>query len=346
MDRPDSAEVRTQLDLSDRAMAWLGSIDRPPDARGPVLPNDAEAARLLERLGVQPADRAETLAARPDPDAHPELWWVLDRAYHDLLAGMGSGAPVEGFWGWPGLPAGTGALGRHLYVWLYLAVLPAARRVHADRGIPDDASWAALAELGREMAGWRRVSGVGGLGAQWMLPQAVLGAAYDLGRIAFDRGTVERDVASAPPGVRPPRRGDAQLNAHVPERGPLVPAACDASFARAREFFPRHFPGEPVARFTCHSWLLDDQLAGYLPESSNIVRFQRRFQLLPEEAGGEAPVADGDILELVFHRTHGGPEIPASLLGELPQDTTLQRAYVAHLRAGGHWRARTGWLPF
>jgi hypothetical protein len=28
----------------------------------------------------------------------------------------------------------------------------------------------------------------------------------------------------------------------------------------------------------------------------------------------------------------------------LPQRTTLERAIVGHLRAGEHWRNRTGWL--
>ncbi len=346
MSNLDAATVRRRLGLPDRMMDWLGGVERPAGSPGPVLPDDAEAVRLLERLGVQPIDRAETLAARPDPDAHPALWWVLDRAYHDMLANMGRGAPVEGFWGWPGLPASTGTLGRHLYVWLYLAVLPGVRRYHADRGIPDDASWAALAELGREMAGRRGVSGVSGLGAQWMLPLAFRGAVYELGRLTFNRGAVEIDITSTHLVVRPLRRGEAQLNTHVPERGRLAPAACDESFARAREFFLRHFPDEPVACFMCHSWLLDEQLAQYLQESSNIVRFQRRFHLLPDEPGAHASVADGDILELVFHRAHDGPEIPPDLLDGLPQDTTLQRAYVAHLRAGGHWYARSGWFPF
>ena len=33
-------------------------------------------------------------------------------------------------------------------------------------------------------------------------------------------------------------------------------------------------------------------------------------------------------------------------LGRVPQETTLQRAFVAHLRAGCHWRKPTGvlWL--
>ena len=71
------------------------------------MPDDAEAERLLDRLGVEAIDRAATLAARPDPEAHPALWWVLDCAYYDLLATMGM--PVG---------AGLAALrGRHAVEW-------------------------------------------------------------------------------------------------------------------------------------------------------------------------------------------------------------------------------------
>lgn len=31
-------------------------------------------------------------------------------------------------------------------------------------------------------------------------------------------------------------------------------------------------------------------------------------------------------------------------LASVPQDTSLQRAFVAHLRAGRHWYQRTGML--
>lgn len=110
-------------------MAWLERIERPSDSRGPVLPNDADARHLLEQLGVEPVDRDTTLAARPDPDTHPALWWVLDRAYHDILATMG--APVGA--GLAALPTTTGPVGRHLYVWLFLATLPHVRGYQALR---------------------------------------------------------------------------------------------------------------------------------------------------------------------------------------------------------------------
>jgi len=71
---------------------------------------------------------------------------------------------------------------------------------------------------------------------------------------------------------------------------------------------------------------------GDLPADSNIVRFQRRFEPVPGWREGDA-----DVLRFVFGRLGGD-------LDRLPQDSALQRAIVAHLRAGRHWRTRTGRL--
>jgi hypothetical protein len=80
-------------------------------------------------------------------------------------------------------------------------------------------------------------------------------------------------------------------------------------------------------------WLLDEQLAEYLPADSNIVRFQRRFTLV----AGESWPADDEIVQFVFGRPR-----PASL-DSLRQRTTLERAIVQHLREGRHWYGRLGW---
>ncbi len=330
-----SAQVQDKLGLSDEVMHWLLTAEQSEALRNPVLPDDAKAAQLLERLDVNAADRADTLAARPDPEAQPELWWVLCRSYGVMFADMGRGEPVTGFKGWPGLPASLGALGRHLYVWLFLAVLPDVRRFHAERGIPDDISWDTLTVLGRAMDEVRTLTGLSGLGAlgQWGVPIRFRGADYQLGRLSFNRG--EFSVLG--------RTHGHVLNVHIPPFGRLDSDACDDSFAQARSFFPRHFPEEPVAFFVCHSWLMDDQLASYLPESSNLVQFQRRFRLLPER---EPEVSDADILAFVFNRAHDSAEVPLSLLETLPQETALQRAFVSHLRSGKHWYSRTGWLEF
>ena len=155
---------------------------------------------------------------------------------------------------------------------------------------------------------------------------------FQRGRFPPDRPIVpsasERDGTEARPGP-----GTRALDVHIPESGgPLSPNACSASLAQVRELFARSFPQEPYRFARCTSWLLDPQLAAALPPTSNIVRFQQRFRLV---AGGET--GDEEILRFVFRRV-------APALDELPQRTTLERAVVAHLRAGQHWQVRSGWL--
>ena len=198
----------------------------------------------------------------------------------------------------------------YFYVLVFLAALPAVRAQHAALGIPEHISRATLADLGNKMAIYRRSHGVGGLDRQSWLIRHFRGTLYRLGRLQFDMLGPDLDV-------------------HIPEDGPLSPAACDESFGAARPFFARHF-GNTYRSAVCRSWLLDRQLAEYLPETSNIVRFQRRFK-----PTGAVEDGDHDILEFVFRRH------PADL-GELPQKTALQRAIVTHLRRGGHWRIESG----
>jgi hypothetical protein len=301
------------------------------------LPSNLEAARLLERLGASSGDRDEALAARPGPREHPELWGRLERCYHDLTSQMGSGLPASGYRGLPAMPADAGPVALHLYVWLYLTVLPETLRHHAERGIDSRKSWETLSSLGSMMAEHRAVHGLGGIGRfeQWCSPLKFRGAEYPLGRLAYDRGR----------GTCPDGTTGFLLHLHIPRGAPLSPASCDESLDLARTFFGRHFPEEPVSHFVCHSWLLDPQLAEYLPERSNITRFLRRFELKPLTSG-EQDRADGDMLEYLFGRPSRSGPVPASVLAELPRDTSLRRAYVAHIRSGRNWHARTGWISF
>jgi GNAT-like C-terminal domain/N-acyltransferase N-terminal domain len=277
---------------------------------------------LLSRLGVSEEDAAAVVAARPSPARDPEAWWLVERCAHMLVRDIGGWREL----GWPALP------GRLLYVYVFLAVLPHVRKWHDERRIPEEVAWATLADLGRVMAIQRRIHGEAGVGVGDWLTLHFRGAIYELGRLQFARGRIgdwAEALGAAGAHVRP---GDYVLDLHIPESGPLTPGACDASLAAARSFFERHFPEEPYRVATCGSWLLDEQLAEYLEADSNIVRFQRRFRLLP----GGSP-ADADVFRFVFRR-------PDVSLGDVPQRTRLERAIVAHLRAGRHWLSRTGWL--
>jgi hypothetical protein len=190
----------------------------------------------------------------------------------------------------------------------FLERIPRARALHAARGLTEEESWATLQDLPRHAHLDRLLHGMPGLRKDWWVELAYSGRLFQLGRLQYE-----------------PR--DGFLSLHVPEEGgPLSPKAVDASLERAREVFPEH----AEARIT--SWLLDPQLGEYLSPASNILRFQRRFQVV-----GDTGVEDARVIEFVFHTL-------AADLDRLPRETTLQRAVVDHLSRGGHWLSVVGRL--
>ncbi|WP_433533849.1 acyltransferase domain-containing protein [Micromonospora sp. CA-249363] len=282
------------------------------------LPAKADAPAILDRLAVPSDDATEIMAGWPDdgsPLWTPELRWLLDRSIALVRADLGGYT-----WLPPGpeLPRDRGLAWRHLYVYAYLALVEVVRGYHRDHGVPDAVSWATLADLGRNLAVDRRMRGEGWPVMQSWLTLHVRGAVYELGRLQH-------------------HRGDGAIGLHIPDAGPLTPEAVSASLDAGRLFFARHFPDESYTAFSCGSWLLDPQLREYLPEESNIIRFQRRFELEPYTEP-EGLDADVEVLRFVF-RTLSTP------LDELPRRTALQRAIVDHLSAGRHWQWRQGRFP-
>jgi hypothetical protein len=315
---------------------WLGELAALEPAEELSLPSDREAQAQLIRLGVEAVDRAEMLAARPTPAGTPGLWWLLERTHRQLLDGTGRADPALV---WPELAPTLGQAGYYLYPWTLLSALGPVRDFHRGRGVPDGVSWASLADLGRHMARCRVLLGRGGLAGPGWLSLHYRGDLYQLGRLQFQRIRVPLDQ------VRTVFADATQelpaLDVHIPATGPMGPQLCDDSFAWAAEFFARHFPEDDYRYAVCTSWLLDSQLAEYLPEDSNIMRFQRRFQPVPRDDPQSQTPDDQTVLELVFRRRRS--PVSVDELDRLPQDTTLQRAIVGHLRAGRHWHFRTGW---
>ncbi|GIJ56275.1 acyltransferase domain-containing protein [Virgisporangium aurantiacum] len=309
-------------DIAARLGVPVGDVERlAGDRPSAPLPAKADAPAILDRLAVRPDDAAEIMAGWPDPDSPlwtPELRWLLDRSIALVRADLGGRD-----WLPPGpeLPRDRGPAWRHLYVYAYLALVNVVLNYHRDHGVADAVSWATLADLGRNLAVDRRMNREG-----WPVMQAWLslhwrGAVYELGRLQHHRGGA----------------GSRVVDLHIPESGPMTPAAVDASLDAARAFFPRHFPDEHYTLFGCGSWLLDPQLLEYLPEGSNIIRFQRRFEL-DRYQEPEGMDADVEVLRFVF-RTLTTP------LDQLPRRTVLERAIVDHLKSGRHWRIRRGHFP-
>ena len=322
--------VQQSLRLDHRYAPWLDaleSVGAPPYIVR--LPDAQQAHRQLAELAVPDGPAAEALDALPSPAGDPEIWWLLERCQHRLVADTGGFTRVQA---WPSLPLPLGAVGRYFYLYVFLAALPHVRSWHAANGVAPEISRLTLADAGKQVEIHGRTHGAGGMHTQDWLTWHFRCALYRLGRLQFNRSEIGYDAERLERAGAPFCHGDQALGTHIPEVGPLTPEACDASLRQARPFFEELFGGSTYRWATCNSWLLDDQLAEYLPAGSNIIRFQRRFHLLPGGTDG-----DQSVLEFVFRR-------PGADLSDLPQRTTLERAVVAHLRAGRHWVTRSGWL--
>ncbi|MGW6916371.1 acyltransferase domain-containing protein [Kitasatospora sp. NPDC054939] len=296
------------------------------------LPGSDELPSALIDLGVPFEDVNRLVALHGRLAADRELRSAFEHAVAAQAAVIGthhlpSGLPVT----WP--DGVSEADGRRLTVLLFVALAPHTRAYHEARGIPSTVSRQTLADLGRQLAVGRRRGTVGGLGTGSWLTLHFRGELYQLGRLQFQRRHLRKKAAEA---ARAAGFGAWSLELHVPDfHGPLDPASCDRSLALAREFFARHWPDEPYDTASISSWLLDPQLARYLPPDSNILRFQQRFTFLD---GGPDEPDDAEPLRYVF----GDPDRPVE---SLPRDTSVQRAVVDHLRAGGHWYVVSGWFP-
>lgn len=77
---------------------------------------------------------------------------------------------------------------------------------------------------------------------------------------------------------------------------------------------------------------------------SNILRFQRRFSVLPLVPPEDPSEGDRELMRLGLQLAAPGSALDDEDLARIPQDTSLQRAFVTHLRSGRHWHMRTGIL--
>lgn len=130
---------------------------------------------------------------------------------------------------------------------------------------------------------------------------------------------MEYELVTTPDGSR-------EVQLHIPSDADLSPASLDGSFAACRAFLKEYYPDWTEVRWYCDSWMMSPALPHLLPEGSNILAFQRRFDMLSchEDSLG--------VLDWVFppHR-----EVSAAL----PETTSLQRRMKAWLLAGN----KVGW---
>ncbi len=328
----DALRRLSRTTMIERVGRWLGWLPEfwprlKPLAEAELtgtfaLPSPAQTRSILERLDVPPQAITEIVAAIPSPD-QTEAWWLLERLHHAVVASE------EGWYDPPWAapwPTADDPFTRHFHTYVFIAAVPHVLAVHGARGIDPDITWATLSDIGLQIANYEvRLGSPGFDGAVWVWPH-FRGEVFRLGRLQYDL----THIAFDDDGVR---RGEEAVAVHIPALGPLTADGADASFEHARTFFPEHFPERSHRVVTCHSWLMDPQLAERLPATSNIVRFQQRFRIAP----GQMKDANIDVVRYVFG------DLPATV-DDLPQESTVQRAVVGHIKDGGTWHMRHGWF--
>jgi N-acyltransferase N-terminal domain len=119
------ARLAAGLSLAGEALAQLRVLAEvgPPSTSVDLAAwaSGTDPSAVLTRLGLNDDDRRDTLANRPDPERDADLWWLLERCHQQLVRQLGTTGPLPP---WPDLPAETGAVGRFIYVWTFLATLP------------------------------------------------------------------------------------------------------------------------------------------------------------------------------------------------------------------------------
>ena len=159
---------------------------------------------------------------------------------------------------------------RNLLAFLYLCE-ETAQKARA-RGIGEEVLIATLKDLVIWTENYTQMKGTLFLGELDWLKITMEGTMFRLGRLQFRMAKAYRDIPEADIA-----KGDNVMEIHIPRGSKLDIAECEKSLAWAKEFFARHFPEFTYTCFTCNSWLLDDTLKEYLPETSNIIRFGDLF---------------------------------------------------------------------
>ena len=209
---------------------------------------------------------------------------------------------------------------------LFLCMTRQALVYYRERGLSDDLWRDTMMDLRYKLEECREVWGICGTFVATWFDGFFLLDRFTLGRLQFELREFKHTYEKG--GVTLMEHSPV-INVHIPRTGtPLDPASCDAAFAQAAKFYEKAFEGAPVA-FICHSWLLYPANEQLLSPSSNVYAFMKRFDVLESGDYGE----DHPDLWRLFDRPYTGD------VNRLPYDSSMRRAYVDHIRAGG----KSGW---
>lgn len=126
--------------------------------------------------------------------------------------------------------------------------------------------------------------------------------------------------------------GEKVISVHIPSDAKLLDDKIDASLEAAKEFMKQFFPEYAACKYVCESWLLSLKLNELLSENSNIIKFQKRFEVV------KMFWDDDGYIEWLFQAPEDTPH------DKLREDTSLQRKVKEILQKGEKIGAGYGYI--
>ena len=213
---------------------------------------------------------------------------------------------------------------------LYICLTKYSKKHYEKHGYSEELWHNTFVDLRYKLIECKLIKGIHGtFVARWISGFFAL-TRFGFKRLQFEISEAKRDYKYANKEIK---ANDPVINVHIPRTGtPLTPAEVEKDFKAAAEFFKDSFKNSPVA-FACHSWLLFEKLKDFLNAKSNIVAFMNKFDIIFTdylEAGNYNQV--WRLFDVDYKDS----------LDNLPEDTSLRRAYKQYLKDGGKWGAGYG----
>lgn len=202
---------------------------------------------------------------------------------------------------------------------IFMCMSRKMKEYYVEKGISEEIFDNTILDLRYNMDECKLIYGiVGTFTAPWHIEFFEL-KVFGLGRLQFEIDSFGKNYEKGEVKLTPESK---VINIHIPRSlVPLTEESCKESYKMAKEFFKGQYD-EPCA-FICRSWLLYPENEKLFPKGSNTYKFFSSFEIISSSIN-----KDNSNLWRLFDTLERNP-------AKLPADTSIRRAFVNHLLAGG-----------
>jgi hypothetical protein len=187
--------------------------------------------------------------------------------------------------------------------------------------ISEDIFWDTIYDLHCKLMECFEVYGIWGTFVRTWYPGFYQMNRFALGRLQYEYSDFLLEEYEADGNLV--KKDDRVINMHIPSSGSFSKEIRLDSYKKAFEFYKDDFGGRPIP-MVCDSWLLYPKHREFLPEHLNIRSFMEDFTYIK----GSEEDKFNNAWRVFGKDSDKAPD-------ELPQNTSLQKAFAKYLMAGG-----------